>query len=398
MKVESVDAFVLRAPRSEVYWGASTWGSAEGTAIGDYPLPHRRRYLYSSTVDTVLVRVRTGDGVTGWGECKAPVGPDVVAAAVRELLAPLVIGTSLTEIVPTWERMYAAMRVRGHDSGFWLEAIAGVDIALWDAWGHALGQPVSALLGGAFRESVPVYASGIPAAPAGSGSDGLRAVEEQAKILAGKGFQRIKVAVGVSEESDVDSVTIVLDVLRDRFGAGAAVYADAAGAYDVRQALRVGERLQNLGAGFFEMPVPPEQLHDYELLAGRLSIPIALDSLATRYRALQFLRAGALHVLQPDVCRAGGITETMRIAALADAFGAQATPHVSIGSAVHLAASLQCALAMPNCAVLEHWVGTNPLGVAIAPDLDQPVAGVRRAGARPGLGIAVQDMFGEENP
>lgn len=389
MKVESVDAYELRKPRGEVYWGAQTWGSSEERATDTYPSPLRRRYLYEPTISTVLVRVRTTGGVVGWGECKAPVAPAVAATAVRELLAPLVVGSSLSEIVPTWERMYAGMRVRGHDSGFWLEALSGVDIALWDAWGHALGQPVSALLGGRFRESVPVYASGIPAAAAGSGAAGLQDVEEQARRLADQGYRQIKVAIGVSAGSDLASVTVVRDVLADRFGADHAVYVDAAGGYDVRQALAIGERLAELGVGFFEMPVPPEQLHDYELLAGRLSVPLALDSLATRHRALQFLRAGALHVLQPDVCRAGGITETMRIAALADAFGAQATPHVSIGSAVHLAASLQCALAMPACPVMEHWTGTNPLGRAIAADLDEPVAGVRTGSGRPGLGITV---------
>ena len=105
----------------------------------------------------------------------------------------------------------------------------------------------------------------------------------------------------------------------------------------------------------------------------QLEIPLALDSLATRHRALEFLRVGALHVLQPDVCRAGGITETMRIAALADAFGAQATPHVSIGSPVHIAASVQCAAAMPNFAVMEYWVGVNPLN-DIATGTPVPVA------------------------
>lgn len=87
-----------------------------------------------------------------------------------------------------------------------------------------------------------------------------------------------------------------------------------------------------LGVGFFEMPLPPEHIDGYAKLSRRLDIPLALDSLMNRHRALQFLQAEALHVLQPDVCRAGGITETMRVAQLADAFGAQATPHVSIGS------------------------------------------------------------------
>lgn len=369
MRVESVEAFELRQPRGE-------------------PLPDRT-YLTAATVNAVLVRVRTTEGVVGWGECKAPVAPAVVATVVRELLAPLVTGCSLAEIAPTWERMYAGMRVRGHDSGFWLEAIAGVDIALWDAWGQALGQPVSALLGGRFRQSVPVYATGLRAAPAGSSDAGLAAVAGRARELAGQGYRRIKLAIGGDPATDLESVQVVREVLAERFGTDHAIYADAAGGYDVRQALAVGERLAELGVGFFEMPVPPERIHDYQLLAGRLSIPLALDSLSTRYRALEFLRAGALHVLQPDVCRAGGITETMRIAALADGFGATATPHVSTGSAVHLAASLECALAMPSCPVLEHPAAPNPLGRALAADLDDPVAGIRTGSDRPGLGITV---------
>ncbi len=167
MKVVSVEAFALLAePIGERYWGARAWSSS-GAALGTYPVQARRRYAYSATIDTVLVRVETADGVIGWGECKAPVAARVTAALVTELLTPLVVGTSVDEITVTWERMYAAMRVRGHDSGFWLEAIAGVDIALWDAWGHTLGVPVHRLLGGAFRTAVPVYASGIPAAPPG---------------------------------------------------------------------------------------------------------------------------------------------------------------------------------------------------------------------------------------
>ncbi|GAB4055313.1 D-galactarolactone cycloisomerase [Catellatospora paridis] len=388
MKVISVEAFALLAePIGERYWGARAWSSS-GAALGAYPVQARRRYAYSATIDTVLVRVETADGVVGWGECKAPVAARVTAALVTELLAPLVVGTSVDEIAVTWERMYAAMRVRGHDSGFWLEAIAGVDIALWDAWGRTLGQPVHRLLGGAFRTAVPVYASGIPAAPTGSGDAGLAAVRQTAQRLRDAGWTAAKVAIGVTPERDLASVAEVAAVLPT-------VYADAAGQYDLRQALHVGRGLQELGVGFFEMPVPPEQLDDYRTLAARLDLPLALDSLANRHRALEFLRAGALHVLQPDVCRAGGITETMRIAVLADAFGAQATPHVSIGSAVHFAASLQCAAAMPNLEVMEHWVGDNPLA-AVAPDLDSPLPGpdgpmTRTVSTAPGLGITVDE-------
>ena len=378
MKVVAVEAIPLRVPPpGEKYWGARTWGSASGPG---YPPPARRRYAYSETIDTVLVRLETDGGVIGWGECKAPVAAPATAALVTELLAPIVTGTSLDEIAVTWERMYAAMRVRGHDSGFWLEAISGVDIALWDAWGRTLGQPVHALLGGAFRDRVPVYASGLPAAGTPAGLADLRA---RAEALRAPGWTAVKMAIGVSPEADVASVREVRAVFDT-------VYADAAGQYDVRQALHVGRRLEELGVGFFEMPVPPENVDGYRELATRLEVPLALDSLATAHRALEFLRVGALHLLQPDVCRAGGVTGTMRIAALADAFGAQATPHVSIGSAVHFAASLSCAAAMPNFSVMEHWIGDNPLA-AVATDLDAPDRGLRTVRTGPGLGITVDE-------
>lgn len=382
MKVTAVETFVVKAAPEQPYWGARSWGSDE--RVAGYPAPVRRRYVYSPTIDAVLVRIRTDDGGEGWGEAKAPVGAAATARIIDELLAPVVLGTRLDEIVVTWERMYAGMRVRGHDSGFWLEALAGVDIALWDAWSRHCGQPLHAMLGGRFRSGVAVYASGVPAAPAGSGAAGQDAVRAEAVALRELGYTAVKVAIGIDVDTDVASVHTVQDV----FGASARIYADAAGQYDFAQAVRVGRELYALGIRFFEMPLPPEDLDGYTRLAGRLDIPLALDSIATRHRALQFLRAGALHILQPDVCRAGGVTETMRIAALADAFGVQATPHVSIGTPVHLAASLQCAAAIPNLEVLEYWIGSNPLR-GIATGVPVPATGVLAVPPGPGLGIAV---------
>jgi D-galactarolactone cycloisomerase len=378
MKITNLTATALRMPpRGGVYWGAQTWGGPAGDH-GGYPPPARRRYVYSPTIDTVLVRADTDEGVTGWGECKAPVAAPATASIVTELLAPMVTGTSLSEIAVTWDRMYTAMRVRGHDAGFWLEAISGVDIALWDAWARLLGQPVHALIGGAYRTDVPVYASGLPAASSDAGLDRLR---DSALRLREAGWTAVKVAIGTQPDWDVDSVAAVREV----FGT---VFADAAGQYDVAQAMRVGRRLQDLGIGFFEMPIPPEQVEGYARLARTLDVPLALDSIPNRYRALEYLRADALQVLQPDVCRAGGITEIMRIAALADTFGAIATPHVSIGSPVHFAASLQCAAAIPNFQIMEHWIGDNPLDV-IASDAQPASHGVRAVTTAPGLGIAI---------
>jgi D-arabinonate dehydratase/D-galactarolactone cycloisomerase len=384
MKVQTVETFVLRAAPEEVYWGARTWSADHGRPLVEYPPAARRRYVYSDTIDTVLVKVTTSDGVTGWGEAKAPVGGRATAAIVDDLLAPLVLGSGLDELTATWERMYAGMRVRGHDSGFWLEALAGVDIALWDAWARTVDRPLWALLGGRFRDAVPVYASGVPAGSADAA--GQEVVRAEAQRLRDQGYRAVKVAIGVSPEDDVASVRTVRSV----FGPSASVFADAAGQYELPQALRVGRALQELGAGFFEMPLPPEDIPGYARLAAALDVPLALDSLATRHRALAFLQAGGLHVLQPDVCRAGGVTETMRIAVLADAFGAQATPHVSIGSPIHVAASVQCAAAMPNFAIMEYWIGSNPLAV-VAADALVPAHSAIAVPAGPGLGITVDE-------
>ena len=386
MKVAALRTYVLKAVPKETYWGARAWSAEHGSALVGYPPMERRRYVYSNTIDAVLVRIETTDGVVGWGEAKAPVGARATAAIVDELMADLVVGSRLDEIGRTWDRLYTGMRVRGHDSGFWLEALAGVDIALWDAFARTLDQPLHALLGGQYRDTLRLYASGVPGAPAGSGAEGQRGVRAEAERLRERGYDAVKVAIGTRPEDDIASVRTVREV----FGDEAAVFADAAGQYELPQALRVGRALQELGAGFFEMPLPPEDLDGYARLAARLDVPLALDSLATRHRALEFLRAGALHILQPDVCRAGGITETMRIAALADAFGAQATPHVSIGSAVHWYASVQCAAAMPNFAVIEHWIGSNPLA-QVAPEAVAPEGGRFTVPRAPGLGVKIDE-------
>lgn len=382
MKITELDTFVVKAAPARPYWGARAWGTDDVAAT--YPPAFRRRYLYSDTIDAVLVRVRTDDGTEGWGEAKAPVAADATAAIIDELLAPLAVGSRLDEISVVWERMYAGMRVRGHDAGFWLEALSGVDIALWDAWARLCGQPLSAVLGGRCRSTVDVYASGVPAAPPGSGRDGQHAVRTEARRICDAGYPAVKVAIGGDPDTDLESVRTVRDV----FGDTAPVFVDAAGQYDFPQAVRVGRGLTDLGVGFFEMPLPPEDVDGYARLAAKLDVPLALDTIVTRHQALRFLRAGALHVLQPDVCRAGGITETMRIAALADAFGAQATPHVSIGSPLHLAASVHCAAAMPNFARLEYWIGDNPLA-AIAADRLTPQDGRVAVPEQAGLGITV---------
>ena len=277
------------------------------------------------------------------------------------LLADVVLGADARDITVLWERMYAGMRVRGHQAGFYLEAMSGIDIALWDLAGKAAKLPIYQLLGGAFRNPVRVYASGLPGLDLKADEEGFARLGDEAADIQARGYNGLKMALGRGLEGDIKSVRTV----RERLGSQFLIYADAAGSYDRCQALRLGKVLEEFGVGWFEMPIFPEDIEGYVELATALTIPIALDSLMSRYEAGEFLRRGGLDVVQPDVCRAGGITECRRIAELADAFGVAFAPHVSIGSAIHFAASAHLASAMPNTLTSEYWIGDNPLGDAL---------------------------------
>jgi D-galactarolactone cycloisomerase len=392
VKIVRVEAVPIQAQPTDTkpYWGSRAWGSERhgpGELSTEYPPPLRRRFVYSRTIDTVVVRIETDTGHVGWGEAKAPVAPQVTAKIIELLLTDIVLGADPRETTVLWERMYAGMRVRGHRAGFWLEAISGVDIALWDLAGQVAGAPISTLLGGRMRDAVRVYASGLPALPLDAPDETLAELVDEARALREAGYPGVKIAIGRGVRGDLRTIRAIRDAMGEDF----AIYADAAGVYARADAMRLGHELEALGVGFFEMPIPPEDVEGYAELARALSIPIALDSIMSRHEVVELIRAGAIDIVQPDVCRAGGITECRRIAELADDFGLAFQPHVSIGSAIHVAASAHLAVAMPNSLVCEYWIGRNPIGNAV---IEQPITldnGYLAAPQAPGLGIAIRE-------
>jgi L-alanine-DL-glutamate epimerase-like enolase superfamily enzyme len=391
MKIVKVEAFPIQAKPidSRAYWGSRAWGATRSDRVeisAEYPTPQRRRYVYSGTIDTVIVRIEADDGRVGWGEAKAPVAPQVTAQIVDLLLKDILIGADPRETTVLWERMYAGMRVRGHRAGFYLEAISGVDIALWDLRAQDAGCSIASLLGGSFRPSIRVYASGIPSLPISAPDDQVAALGEEAVRIRERGFTGLKMAIGRGIEGDLRCVRAVRDAVGDEF----IIHADAAGVYSRAQAIQLGQALEELGIGFFEMPTFPEDTEGYGEIAKALTVPIALDSIATRHETVDLIRARGIDLVQPDVCRAGGITECRRIAELADAFGLAYAPHVSIGSAIHFAASAHLGCAMPNAMTCEYWIGDNPLGDRV---LDAPMKldnGYLFAPDAPGLGISLR--------
>lgn len=400
MRIETIEAIPLRAPFPEGarYWGDVTWTRLadveakpgplfRGDLYAEYPLRWRMRHGWEQGVSTVIVRLTTDDGLVGYGEAKGVIVPRVATEIVERLLADVVRGADPFDVDVIWHRMYARMRGRGHLQGFMQEAMAGVDIALWDLMGKATGRPICALLGGRYRHEMRVYASALPGLPAGWTPDDEARLTTAAQTFRSRGFTAMKVGIGYGIDADVRSI----EVVRGATDPDTLILADALGSYDLPAAMRLGERLAELRVGWFETPLPPEDLDGYVQLGQSLPLPVANDFVFTSRALNDLLRRGARIVLQPEVIKAG-ISECRRIALLADLYDLPYAPHVSIGSAIQFAATAHLAASCPNFMISEFWTGENPLGNAI---LREPLR-LRESHLHvpdgPGLGIELDEQ------
>jgi len=300
-------------------------------------------------VSMVLVEVTTVDGLKGYGECLGRFGASAYASLINGVFAPCLLGQDAFAIRRLWQLMRASLS--GRAGGMLVEAIAGVDIALWDLAGKAVGQPVHRLLGGMGRQRLDCYASSINWA----GADAMRAQTQQALDL---GFKAIKVKLG----QPVARAILAARAVREVVGPDFPLAVDANWAYSLDEAIRVGQALHELGYWFFEEPLLPEDVAGYGHLRRAVAVPLAAgESDYTSQHALQLLQERLVGFIQPDVARAGGISETRDIATLAAAFHVAYAPHVGWSGAVCVAASLQLAAAMPAFVSFECMFIANPL-------------------------------------
>ncbi|MCY4070657.1 MAG: mandelate racemase/muconate lactonizing enzyme family protein [Chloroflexi bacterium] len=339
MSISKVEVMPLRIKRDEAYLGSLP----DSADPGAYFLRPPYRALYSAYFETAFVKLTTDDGLIGWGEALAPVAPETVQVIVEQLLAPALVGRDPLDGNVLWNVMYDLMRERGYYGGFMLDAISACDTALWDLRGKILSQPVYQLLGGAYRNSVPCYVSGLPKPTA----------EERVELalsFVDKGFNAFKLAAGHGLRADSHSVK----ALRDALGDEATLLLDAHWVYDLDDAVRLGKRLEELDAGFFEAPINPEDIESHAQLASAIAIPVAIgETERTRYQFRPWLMQKAADILQPDVGRAG-ISEVVKIASMAEAFNVKMAPHLSVGLGICIAATIHVAAAIPNLYMLEY--------------------------------------------
>jgi len=391
VNITKVDPLILRAPlgEMEMYWGDGFWGARargktkvpviESQRAADLTL-WRYRAAYSQDIETTLVRITTDEGIVGWGEAHSPIAPSITFTIIKDLLGPLLIGENPLAIDRLWEKMYASMRIRGHHTGFMSEAIAGIDIALWDIAGKATGLPIHLLMGGGYHDKVRCYQSHLP----------VLEVEEMVAIAqhhAKEGYHGIKVSGGVGTEIDIRNI----ERIREGVGPDIALILDAAGVYDLPTAIKIGRALERQDVLFFEDPLPCEDHRGFAELCRTLEVAVAMgETETTRYQFNQRLAAGGVDVVLPDISRANGLTECRKIAMLADVYNVKLCPHNSVCSAVHHAASLQLCAAIPNFLLYEFWSGYNPIADIVTTPL-APENGYLRVPTGPGLGIEIDE-------
>lgn len=371
------------------------------------PIPERAQHTSDfgrvATFDTALIEVETGDGRIGCGEARPTVGSagaaSAIVAIVEQELAPLLRGADPRRISALWETMYSGSRAgyalsRGRAfpilarRGATVCAMSGVDIALWDLQGHALGAPVHELLGGRCRDRMPAYASG--------GWAGVDAIGRQlASYVERGGFRAVKMRVGVMDGRVATSIARVR-AAREHLGPAIDIMVDAHGTFLPREAIRFARGVEDCDLAWFEEPVNADDRRGAAEVRGSTDIPIAAgESEFTRFDFRDLIEARSVDVVQPDLGICGGITEAMRITALASAHGLTVAPHLW-GGALVFAAGLHVAAASPPATILEYSLGANPMLHELVEESFTVEDGSLEIPDRPGLGVTVRRDFVDE--
>lgn len=344
-----------------------------------YSGPHR---------NWVLVKVDTDEGIHGWGEATLEGKEKTVAQAIADLERQLV-GRDPFRIEELWQEMYRA--------AFWVggpvlnSAISGIEHALWDIKGKALGVPVWELLGGKMRDRVRAYANGWF-----GGCQTPKQFAEAAVKTAEKGFTALKwdpfggAGLFIENEQEQLALAIVREV-RDAVGPKIDLLIEVHGRLSPANAVRVAHRLSEFNPFWFEEPIPPENIDALATVARAVAIPIATgERLFTKWGFKDVLEKQAAAVIQPDICHDGGILETRKIAAMAEVYYVGLAPHNPNGP-VGTAASLQVDACTPNFLIQEYVVSDEEIKRDVTGHSLELIDGHFVVSNRPGLGLDVDE-------
>jgi L-alanine-DL-glutamate epimerase-like enolase superfamily enzyme len=365
---------------------------------------HRSDFGRLQTFDSAILRIETDDGIVGWGEGKNAAGSAGTYGTLVHLLnneiGPMLIGRHAGDIGPIWETIYNGVRHELAASagqampelsrrGLTVAAISAVDIALWDILGKSLGQPVWQLLGGRKSDRLPAYASG--------GWEDAGKIGDQLKsYIASGGFSAVKMRVGAMDGAPHVSAARVR-AAREAIGPDVELMVDAHGTYCVADAKRFIHMVADCDLTWFEEPVVADDKRGMAEVRASGPVPVATgESEATRFafRELAVLRAA--DIFQPDPAFCGGITEAMRIGAIASAFNLRFAPHLWAGAPCFFAGLHICA-ASPASFVIEYSLGANPMIHDLIEETVTAQDGMIAIPDTPGLGFTISERFLEKH-
>ncbi|MDP6982252.1 MAG: mandelate racemase/muconate lactonizing enzyme family protein [Candidatus Latescibacteria bacterium] len=367
----------------------------------------------------LFVRIHTDSGLIGLGETYYT--PDATRAFVHEVCAPMLIGQDARDVETHWRRLYDATHVYGN-RGNEMRAISAVDVALWDLLGQVAGLPLYRLLGGAAREKIqlyntcagPLYARGIPGVPrqhqerriTDNRYEDLEAfthrADELAKDLLSEGIRAMKIwpfdpYAAASHGNyisfaDVDRGLEPVRKIRDAVGLDMEIMMEGHGYWKVPPAIRIAEALEPYKPMWLEDFIKPDNPHSLAELRNATSIPICGSELAlTRYHARELLEADAVDILMTDVTWTGGLGESKRIAAMAEAANLPFVAHDCTGPVTFIASihlSIHCSNALIQESVRAYYRGFYGDLVTELPRIEE---GFAWAPEGPGIGTQLRE-------
>ncbi len=340
--------------------------------------------------DCVMVKVTTEDGLTGWGESHHGRAHTAVARLTETTLSQLVLGMDAADVTGIWAKIYK-YQLGSHGMGAGTAmAMSGIDMALWDIRGKATGWPLYRLLGGA-RRPVRAYAGGVSL-----GYQPPAALIDEAQPLLEAGYRAVKLRIGDTVRDDVSR----MEAVRNAFGDGLEILTDANTGYSIADVRQVMPVMDGLNIGWLEEPFPAHDHHLYAQARACGRTPLAAgENHFTRFEFTRVLEDRVIAIWQPDLSKCGGVTETLRIAAMAGAFKIPVHPHSSM-TGVNQAASIHLLAAIENAGFFEADVSRGNL---FRDALGSEPWRIGRDGTvlpldAPGIGVEVDEEFLKAHP
>jgi len=345
----------------------------------------------------IFIKVETDEGITGIGEATIQNREEGVLGYLEGAKRRHVIGSDPFNVEDLWLRMYR--------NDFWRGGViattvmSAVEIACWDIIGKTLGQPVYRLLGGQAHERLKAYANGwytVERDP--------QQFAERAKGVVAKGYRALKVDpfgpgfYEMSRQEIVRSLDLVA-AIRDAVGPDVEIFIEGHGRFSPRTAIQIGKQLEEFDPGWYEEPVPPENVLALKQVHEQVNIPIAAgERWFTRYQFPEFINSGGVDIIQADITHAGGFLEMKKIAAMADTQYRVMAPHNSNGP-VCTAASIHFGFCTTNYKVQEIFDDfVEPWVKEAVPGVPNVVNGYVELPTGPGLGISLNEDLIKEHP